>query len=375
MKNLLQKTNILLIVLVLSIGLGFSSVSIPKTNARSLSDLQQEATDLEKKIEKSEEKAGQLANKAESLEKTIKSLDVEIQKANAQIKLTDIRIEKLEKELAVAQEKLDQQKDMLKANMRALYIRGGVSTVELLVSADSFSAFIDEQEYLERLKETIQESTVRVLEIKQDIQAKKNKQEKLKIQQEAQRELVRRAKTKQAELLRDTRGDELRFRERSENLQKKQAKILSEIVSRSQVISGLGTGSYPWANYRKGNWTHAGSCNYGNDHDPWGYCYRQCTSFVAWRLYSTGKNPPKYYGDATNWAARAKANGVSTGSVPKVGSVAMWNGSEGHVSYVEEVRSDGRVRVSEYNAVPALKGLYSQRIIYPDDPATYIYFD
>jgi surface antigen len=62
------------------------------------------------------------------------------------------------------------------------------------------------------------------------------------------------------------------------------------------------------------------------------------------------------------------------GSTPKVGSVAVWGGWEGHVAYVEEVYSNGTIRVSEYNAVPSLQGRYSQRVMSANDPDMFLYF-
>lgn len=352
----------------------FTLRSPSQTDAESITELQEKAEKLEQKISNAEKQASKYAQKANTLKEKIESLDADIEKANHQIKLTNIKIEKLEKELEIAQEELDSQKELLKANMRALYKIGGASTVELLVGSESFSEFIDEQEYLERLKASIQESTEKVLAIKVEIEDKRYKQIDLRNQQEAQREVVARAREEQKDLLRETQGQESRFRERSEKLQRRQARVLSQIVSRSQVLTGVGSSSYPWANFKKKKWTHAASCGYGNDHDPWGYCYRQCTSYAAWKLYSENKKPPLYYGDATNWGRRAKADGVPTGSKPKVGAIAVWPGYEGHVAYVEEIMSSGRVRISEFNAVPPLHGKYSQRIIYADDPQVYIYF-
>ena len=345
-----------------------------KTAAESLSELRARTAKLEKEIKSANNQADKLRQRGNTLREEIEALDNKIAKANAQIELTSAKIALLEKELEIAQKELDRQKELLKASMRALYIRSDASTVELLVGSDSFSEFIDEQVYLERLKLGIQDSAQKVIALKQKIEAQQTEQIKLRKQQEAQRELVRLARAEQQLLLIETRGQETNFRARSANLQKKQAKLLAEIVSRSTVISGVGTGSYPWANYKGDTWSHAQSCGYGDDIDPWGYCYRQCTSFAAWRLYSAGKTPPKGYGNAENWDNAARAEGLSTGKTPKVGAIAVWDGFEGHVAYVEEVMGGGRVRISEYNAVPALQGKYSQRIIYSDDPAAYIYF-
>lgn len=349
-------------------------VSTRHTAAESVEQLRARSAQLQQEINASNAQASQLAQQGNSLKNAIAALDVQISQATTQIQLTTTKINQLQLELENAQKELDRQKSLLKANMRALYKRGDASSVELIVGSDSFSQYIDEQEYLERLKMGIQDSTEKVIALKQQIASQQEEQKSLKKQQEAQRELVQKAKNDQAVLLAETQGQETKYRERTAELQKQQGALLAQIVARSTVITGVGTGSYPWANYREGSWTHGGSCNYGNDIDPWGYCYRQCVSFAAWRLYSAGKTPPRNYGNAENWDNVARARGIPTGSSPQVGAIAVWNGYEGHVAYVEEVMGNGKVRISEYNAVPALQGRYSQRIISAGDPAAYIYF-
>lgn len=343
--------------------------------ADSLSELRSKTVKLEKKIDTNKKQAQKLKKRGNTLKSAIKELNLKIDSLNAKIRLTSAKIATLDKELKKAERELENRKELLSQSMQALYKRGGVSTVELLVGSDSFSEFIDEQEYLERLKINIQDATEQIVSIKLAIQYKKEKQEDLRKQQQSQKDLLQDTKNQQAKLLAETRGQESVYRQKVSKLRKQQAKLLAEIVSRSQVIKGLGTGAYPWAHYKGKSWSHAASCGYGNDIDPWGYCYRQCVSYVAWKLYSKDKKPPVGYGNATNWAAAAKADGIKTGSNPKKGAVAAWFGAEGHVAYVEEVYGNGQVRVSEYNAVPALQGKYSQRIMSKSSPDTYIYFE
>lgn len=350
----------------------FMSLQAPSTEAATLDELRARTAQLEQEIKDNTNQAEQLKAQGDTLKNKIAELDLQIHQANTQIAFTETRIATLQIELEQAQTELERQKMLLKASIRALYKRGDASTVEMIVGSDNFSQFIDEQEYLERLKVGVQDSTNKVVALKNQIQTQQNEQIELKKQQEAQRALVSQAKNEQAVLLAETQGQESRYRTRSASLLEEQKKVLNEIVARSRVITGVGTGAYPWASYREGNWTHQGSCNYGDDIDNWGYCYRQCTSYVAWKLYSTGKNPPKYYGDAGNWILNA-AGKYETGSQPRPGAIAVWSGfNEGHVAYVEEVNGN-QVRISEFNAVPAYEGRYSQRIIDANDPTGYIY--
>lgn len=89
--------------------------------------------------------------------------------------------------------------------------------------------------------------------------------------------------------------------------------------------------------------------------DPWGYYFRNCTSWVAWKL-SGQSFDASGYGNASSWGSRAKAKGYTVDMSPAVGAVAWYDSnafgmsSFGHVAWVSAVSSDGSsVTVEEYN--------------------------
>jgi surface antigen len=342
------------------------------TKALSIDELRAQANALQTQIDANNAQASKLSSEADSLKKKIAEYDLQISQIDAQIQLITNKLQQLDFELNKAQKELDRQKEMLKASITALYKKGGASTVELLVGSDSFSQFINDQTYLEKLKNGIQTSAEKVIKLKQQIQAQQEEQKTLLRQQQDAKRTAANARAERENLLAQTEGQEQNYRNVSQELQKKQAQLLAEIVSRSRVITNVGTGSYPWAGYREGSWNHWDSCGYGDDIDPWGYCYRQCVSYVAWKLYSTGRSAPSYYGNAADWMWRTPVG--QRGYTPRVGAVAVWGGYWGHVAYVEEVYSNGQIRVSEYNAVPSLQGRYSQRVMSASDPSMYLYF-
>lgn len=106
------------------------------------------------------------------------------------------------------------------------------------------------------------------------------------------------------------------------------------------------------------------SADYNNP-DPWNFYFRECTSFVAWRMNrdtSTAVAPYFFtnlmgglrWGGAEHWAANAAALGIRVDQTPSVGAIAHWgvgelSGAPGHVAYVERVNGDGSVDVTEYN--------------------------
>jgi len=106
-----------------------------------------------------------------------------------------------------------------------------------------------------------------------------------------------------------------------------------------------------------------------NTIDPWDFYFRECTSYVAWRMNrDTGRRMQPWdqsdpgtfwnnmsaghWGNAGNWDANAKILGYVVDYVPAVGAIAQWNFADkpsNHVAYVEKVNSDGSVDVSDYN--------------------------
>ncbi len=106
--------------------------------------------------------------------------------------------------------------------------------------------------------------------------------------------------------------------------------------------------------------------------DQWREYNRECTSFVAWALYSrNGFNMP-FYDNANNWGPDAARRGYIVNGSPAVGSVAWSNaGTFGHVAYVVGV-GGGNVTIEEYNHY--YNGTYDKRTVAASAFTGYIHF-
>lgn len=104
--------------------------------------------------------------------------------------------------------------------------------------------------------------------------------------------------------------------------------------------------------------------------DPWGMGNRECTSYVAWKVYETDHDMPNWTGkqaDARLWPQLAKAAGFAVSTQPTLGSVAVfqpgWTGkivnatttttftqtaATGHVAWVQGITAN-TITVSEYD--------------------------
>lgn len=124
----------------------------------------------------------------------------------------------------------------------------------------------------------------------------------------------------------------------------------------------------------RGVWSINGSIG-----DPWGFVWRNCTSFVSWRLHERNGMDGfdnhfrgEHWGNAENWDDVARRLGYRVDSVPAIGAVAQTDaGRVGHVAWVSAI-GPGTVTVEEYNH--ALPGGYGTRTV-PVDEFRYLHLD
>ena len=86
------------------------------------------------------------------------------------------------------------------------------------------------------------------------------------------------------------------------------------------------------------------------------YPYGQCTWYVHQRRHQIGKDVPTTLGNGADWGDNVKTAGVKVNSTPKVGAGASIRAGDfgspapyGHVVFVEKVKKDGGIVVSESN--------------------------
>lgn len=123
------------------------------------------------------------------------------------------------------------------------------------------------------------------------------------------------------------------------------------------------SGGYPFADHN-GPGTNPSTSTWtdhrGNPFSPYGYAFRNCTDYIAWKLQQLGvaDSRTRGLGDANKWSAAAKGKGLLVDTEPAAGSVAVKNNGKGHVAYVEAVHGR-QLTVSEYNATG--DGTYRRR--------------
>jgi surface antigen/peptidoglycan hydrolase CwlO-like protein len=379
--NSKSKVALLVAAALFAFSLVFSPLALATNLQERINNLSEQNSDRSEELD-------DLSDEATSLQDKIDKLQAKINTIQSQINKHQEEISKLENEIAKAEKELDKQKGLLGTNIRAMYLEGDISTLEMLATSKDLSDFVDKQQYRNSVQSQIRETLDKVNELKRELSEKRvTVERRLQDQKDLYAEQNAK-KTENARLLSLNSNQ----RNQLDNEIKATSKKIEEL-KRQQALENLrlfggggggqiGGGGYPWG-YAKCLHTGQvdGPCynyDWAVNGSPWnwktgGYGYRNCTDWVSYRVgVATGKFVPSGLGNAKTWDDRAPAYGYTVSSTPKVGAAAVSNyGYYGHVMYVEAVNGDGSIVVSDYNR--AGTGKYATNTINPNG-LSFVYF-
>lgn len=352
--KLSERIKIIALSIMMTVPAVFTATS-PSAFALTASELQQQKNDIAQKIKDNVAQADSLSAQVDTLENKIAILDGEIGAAQNEITQTETKIEQLSKQIIDTQTEIDRQKELLKQNLVQMYKMSGSTSIELLLSSDDFSTYINNEQYLASIKDGVKSSVDAIIVQKQQLETNKAEQQQLKVDLEARKKGLEDTRTERTSLLVQTQGEEARYQAIVTELQAQQKEINRQLAALATSISYYGDGSYPWA----------GEGYPCSGFDPWGMCYRQCVSYTAWKVATTGRYMPTNWvsgrGNAINWPENARNIGIPVDQSPQPGDIAiLMIGEYGHAMYVEDVYDNGTMMISQYNF--AWDGRYSEMV-------------
>lgn len=304
-----------------------------------------------------------LKTEATSYEDAITRMQDEITDLEAKLQINNKEQERLNGEIKLAEADLKKQREVLGGNLSNMYIEGDFTVIEMLASSNNLSEFFDKQQYRSSVMDKITETLNKINRLKHQLKGQKETVDKLVKEQNVQREKLALSKNEQAQLLAMNQGQQSEFG----NKIKANADKLKELIAQ-QGSFNLGDGSYYFVRipgaikpvnpleyeYRDAGHNQEMRQCVGPPETPdfldrWGYCTRQCVSYAAWAVVASGREAPKYWGNAKNWIIKAAEQGVPVYRTPEPGDIAIsTSGYWGHAMYVESVK-DNTFTTTEYN--------------------------
>lgn len=332
---------ILLLGVVLA-GSGFSLVSADQ--------FEEQIKALQNQNAAHQANANQLANQAASYQDVIDKLATQISNISHAILDNQNQSNALQKQIDEQQAELIRQKQLLGQNIKAMYLEGQISTLELLASSSDLSDFVNQQQYRASVRDKVKDTVDKIAELKAELEQKQRQIEVLIKEQDAQRSQLAHDQNQQNEMLAYTEGQKALYDQeiklnqgRISDLRRQQAIENAKLFGGGQIIQTSRCDIYPQ------NW-----CNAPMDSivDSWGMYNRECVSWTAYRVAASGRYMPYWggRGNANQWDDNARAAGIPVDGNPRVGDVAVSNsGFYGHTMYVEAVNNDGTIAISQFN--------------------------
>ena len=247
--------SVLALVVLLSGALPASSVFAASTTQK-INQLQQQQTDLNKKIQqnqaaaaKKKQEAANLSNQIDNLSSDISSTENKITDLSGQISTTSDTIVSLEKQIADRQDELTQQQRNQDETLRVMYETSSDNLLFMIVGSSSISDVINHNQYLSSLEDQINATMGQINELKKQLEAdrsqldsKKNELTGNKAQQEAYQAGLSGEKAQKDALLTQTVLQKSKL-----DAEVAQAKALNSQVESelSQLRSTLSKGSGP----------------------------------------------------------------------------------------------------------------------------------
>jgi peptidoglycan DL-endopeptidase CwlO len=316
---------------------------------------------------KNESASERLANQANSYQDAINKLASQIGSLQQTIDENQAISEDLQVEIKKQQAELDHQRDILGKNIRAMYLEGETSTLEILASSNDLSDYVNREEYRNSVQDKVRNTMTKINDLKKKLQRKQAQLRSLIASQKEERLQLAVARAEQQSLLDYTAAQKAAYEQKIKSNQSKIAELRRQqaIENARYSISTLSGdpnhGGYPRA------WDNAPQDSLV---DYWGMYNRECVSYTAFKAhkdFTLGRNnrDMPYWGgrgNANQWDDNARSAGIPVNSTPKRGSIAISNaGYYGHAMYVESVGTINgaqAIYVSQYNA--QLNGRYSE---------------
>ncbi|MFC1640764.1 murein hydrolase activator EnvC family protein [Patescibacteria group bacterium] len=232
MPQILKKKSIRRIIssgLVIALIFAFSMPASTRVDATSINDqidqksaesehLESRIAELEGEIKIKKDQAASLRNQLGILEDNIKKQELEIDKKESDIEKTELEIKRTIANIEDAKREIDYQRTVLGEFIRTLDYSDDTSTVELILSDNSFSDILDNLQYIEALQGNVQNSLDTIKLLKSDLEFKKQELETKQANLEDQKKelelkvsQLEGTKQEKQNLLNQTEADEAKY--------------------------------------------------------------------------------------------------------------------------------------------------------------------
>jgi surface antigen/peptidoglycan hydrolase CwlO-like protein len=361
----------------------------------SASDCQQQINDLDNQNNQSQQTVNSLQAQASSYQATINQLQSQVDTINSQIAANQTKQANLQQQMQSAQAQLAQEKLVLAADIKAMYVDGQMTTVEELATSKNLSDFVNAETYRNAVQSQVQGTLTQITTLENQVKTQQSQISQLLQTQQAQQTQLNSAESQQSQLLSYNETQQTQYNQQitadNSNVSQLRAQLsaLNDAGSSTVITSGVCGGGYPAKAvdpYSPGDgFSQYWGCNYAQDgsEDNWHMENRECVSYTAYMVFTKYGVSANNWGNAYQWITAAESAGYTVNQTPSVGAIAIRDidysepGDVGHAMYVVAVNGSDSITVDEYNE--HYNGQFDERQFAPSSYASrgglyYIHF-
>jgi len=339
-----------------------------KTAADSCSSI----SDCQNQINNANNQVLNLKTQAVSYQDAISILQAQINQYQVIINANQQQADQLNSQIQQTEADIITGKNTLAADIKSMYINGKTSALEQLAGSGNISTFVDAQTYRLAVNNSVQSLLDKLNQMEKDLKQKQAQVAAIIADNKSKQSSVLSSQSQQKSMLSYSSSQISSFNAQTSQNQATLNRLIAEQrAANNSTGSSSGGGYYfihfpgsiqrdPCPNgqcsstaYSYAGWpfsmSTAPGCVDNDGPDQWGYCTRQCVSYVAWAVAYSGRQAPIGWGNAKDWVWHARNAGIPFDTLPEVGDVAVsTRGTWGHVMYVEAVDGN-QILVSQYN--------------------------
>jgi murein DD-endopeptidase MepM/ murein hydrolase activator NlpD len=233
----------ILFLIILFFPVGIFAVAVDDLKAdiaereKEISRLEEEIAEYSRSLEDQSKFSKTLKNEVKRLETQIAKLNADIRWTEAQLNKTELRIDELGSDIETSTREIEVGKAIVAELIQALHETDSISIIEILLSYNSISEFLNEREYNFRVNKDLER------EIRKQHKRKKVLEEELRTREaeevefvaykrdlSGRREVQKSVNNEKSELLSDSQNEEDRYQKLLREREEKRLLIQEELV-------------------------------------------------------------------------------------------------------------------------------------------------
>lgn len=234
--------------------------------------------------------ANTLRAQADTLQNVVNQLSADKAAIQLEVDRNQLQHDQLVAEITTLQKRIDENRKVSGDLIVKSSLGDDVPLIVRLAASENLADYIDGEASRISVRDTIVQKTEESNRLKKQLEEKKIEVKRVLDDQKLKRDELASKEAQQASILAETRGDEAEYQKMIATSQgeigklREQQEALRRVAAAWQggFITVGGSGGYPWSGVGYPCWS-AGCI------DPWGLYYRECVSYVAWKLSSEGK--------------------------------------------------------------------------------------